>query len=234
MYGFVITTAGQGMLARGAAGEPLTMTGVQVGKGIVESESAAKALTALLDPVAAATSTEPAVSGSQLSMIVEYRNDSNGGLETGFALSEFGIFARVGDDSPVLLYYASLGDSPQTVQPESAGLDVHRFPVAIAVTGEVTVTLGYPAGAFVTADELEGFAHLDSGGKLARDEIPDIDCGVWDIDPVAEHNGTPTAHANLVVDGNNTAAVDTSTTLAEHMANPLAHQNLVIDGNAGK
>ena len=89
MYGFVVTTAGQGMLTRAAAGEALTLTGVQVGKGVAASREAALALTALIDPVANGTSTEPAVSGNQLSMIVEYRNDMNGGLEEGFDLSEF-------------------------------------------------------------------------------------------------------------------------------------------------
>ena len=234
MYGFVVTTAGLGMLAQAAAGETLIITGVQVGKGVVASRSAALALTALIDPVAAATSSEPVVAGGQLSLIVEYRNDMDGGLEAGFDLSEFGIFARVGSGSPALIYYASLGDSPQPVQAEAEGLDIHRFPVAIAVTGEVAVTLDYPAGAFVTADDLDGFAHLDGTGKLAQGEIPDIDCGVWDADPVAEHNATATAHASLTVDGNNVEAADTSATLEEHMANPLAHQNLVIDGNAGQ
>ena len=79
-----------------------------------------------------------------------------------------------------------------------------------------------------------GVADLDEDMKVPISEIPDIDCGVWDIDPVAEHNATAAAHANLVVDGNNMAAVDTSATLAEHIANPMAHQNLVIDGNAGQ
>lgn len=61
-----------------------------------------------------------------------------------------------------------------------------------------------------------------------------IDCGIWDTDPVDEHNATPLTHANLLVDGNNLEVVDTSTTLEEHIANPQAHQNLVIDGNAGQ
>ena len=186
MYGFVITTAGESMLARASAGETLTITGVQVGKGVVASAAAAKALTALVDFVANATSSEPAVSGSQLSMIVEYRNDLGGGLDEGFELSEFGIFASVGDDSAALLYYASLGDAPQPVQPESAGLDVHRFPVAVAVTGELTVTLDYPAGAFVSADELDGYipitqkgaaggvASLGRDGKVPEDMLPEM------------------------------------------------------------
>lgn len=196
MYGFVITTAGEGLLARASAGEGLTLTEVWVGKGAVESAEAAKALTALLDPVAKATSTTPAVAGGQISMLVEYRNDMGGGLEEGFTLSEFGVMAKVGDDAPALLYYAALGDRAQPVPPIAEGLDVHRFPVAIGVTGEVEVSLEYPAGVWVTHEELEealagidlsgyvkaaekgkpgGVATLGPDGKVPASELPKMD-----------------------------------------------------------
>ena len=196
MYGFIITTAGEGLLARASAGKGLTLTEVWVGKGTVESAAAAKALTALADPVAKATSTQPAVAGGQISMLVEYRNDLNGGLEEGFTLSEFGVMARVGDDAPTLLYYAALGDRAQPVPPIAEGLDVHRFPVAIGVTGEVAVSLDYPAGVWVTSEELEealagidlsgyvkaaekgkpgGVATLGPDGKVPASELPKMD-----------------------------------------------------------
>ena len=171
MYGFIITTAGEGLLARASAGEGLTLTEVWVGKGAVESAGAAKALTALLDPVAKATSTTPAVAGGQISMLVEYRNDMGGGLEEGFTLSEFGVMAKVGDDAPTLLYYAALGDRAQPVPPIAEGLDVHRFPVAVGVTGEVAVSLEYPAGVWVTHEELEeAMAGIDLSGYIKATE----------------------------------------------------------------
>ena len=171
MYGFIITTAGEGLLARASAGEGLTLTEVWVGKGAVESAAAAKALTALLDPVAQATSTQPEVAGGQLSMLVEYRNDMGGGLEEGFTLSEFGVMAKVGDDAPTLLYYAALGDRAQPVPPIAEGLDVHRFPVAVGVTGEVEVSLEYPAGVWVTHEELEeALAGIDLSGYIKATE----------------------------------------------------------------
>lgn len=171
MYGFIITTAGEGLLARASAGEGLTLTEVWVGKGAVESAGAAKALAALLDPVAKATSTTPAVAGGQISMLVEYRNDMGGGLEEGFTLSEFGVMAKVGDDAPTLLYYAALGDRAQPVPPIAEGLDVHRFPVAIGVTGEVEVSLEYPAGVWVTHEELEeAMAGIDLSGYIKATE----------------------------------------------------------------
>ena len=158
------------MLARASAGETLTLTGVKAGSGAVSSETAAKALTGLVSVECDGTSSEPAVSGGQISMIVEIRNDVEGGLDTGFLMSEFGIFAQVGDDQPALLYYAALGDGrAQQVLPLSEGLDIHRFPVAIAVTGEIAVTLGYPAGAFVTQEELEAaLAQLDMSGFVQK------------------------------------------------------------------
>ena len=171
MYGFIITTAGEGLLARASAGEGLTLTEVWVGKGAVESAGAAKALTALLAPEAKATSTTPAVAGGQISMLVEYRNDMGGGLEEGFTLSEFGVMAKVGDDAPTLLYYAALGDRAQPVPPIAEGLDVHRFPVAIGVTGEVEVSLEYPAGVWVTHEELEeALAGIDLSGYIKATE----------------------------------------------------------------
>lgn len=196
MYGFIITTAGEGLLARAAAGEGLTLTEVWVGKGAVESAAAAKALTTLLDPVAKTTSTQPAVAGGQISMLVEYRNDMGGGLEEGFTLSEFGVMVRAGDDAPTLLYYAALGDRAQPVPPIAEGLDVHRFPVAIGVTGEVEVSLEYPAGVWVTHEELEeamagsdlsgyikatekgkpgGVATLGPDGKVPAGQLPKMD-----------------------------------------------------------
>ena len=171
MYGFIITTAGEGLLARAAAGETLALTEVWVGRGVVEGVEAAKALTALLDPVAQATSTQPEVAGGQLSMLVEYRNDMGGGLEEGFTLSEFGVMAKVGDDAPTLLYYAALGDRAQPVPPIAEGLDVHRFPVAVGVTGEVAVSLEYPAGVWVTHEELEeAMAGIDLSGYIKATE----------------------------------------------------------------
>lgn len=79
--------------------------------------------------------------------------------------------------------------------------------------------------------ELAKKASLDESGKLASSMIPDIDCGIWDNDPIAQHNASAMAHQNMVIDGNNTAGADGSETLEAHMINSLAHQNMVIDGN---
>ena len=207
MFGFIVTTAGENMLARASAGETLTLTGVKAGSGTVSSETAAKALTGLVSVECDGTSSAPAVSGGQVSMIVEIRNDVEGGLDIGFLLSEFGVFAKVGDDQPALLYYAALGDGrAQQVLPLSEGLDIHRFPVAIAVTGEIAVTLGYPAGAFVTQEELEAaLAQLDMSGFVQKAGDTMTGPLVLPGDPTASLQAAPKQYIDSVASTLNTA-----------------------------
>jgi len=195
------------MLARASAGETLTLTGVKAGSGTVSSETAAKALTGLVSVECDGTSSAPAVSGGQVSMIVEIRNDVEGGLDIGFLLSEFGVFAKVGDDQPALLYYAALGDGrAQQVLPLSEGLDIHRFPVAIAVTGEIAVTLGYPAGAFVTQEELEAaLAQLDMSGFVQKAGDTMTGPLVLPGDPTASLQAAPKQYVDSVASTLNTA-----------------------------
>ena len=56
-YGFVITEAGNNMLANMVAGDKLTITKVVMDKGTAESANAARQLTAPIDPGPNGTST---------------------------------------------------------------------------------------------------------------------------------------------------------------------------------
>lgn len=151
-YGFIITVDGQKLLAKRVAGEKIEITRVMVGKGNVQEGQSPVYFTDLVEPVAQATSTSPIVKENIVSFIVEYRSDLNGGLKEGFWIKEFGIFAK-DDEKEILLYYATLGDFPQYVTAYKNGaLDVRRYPVSIAISDGVKVTLNYPANAFVTEE----------------------------------------------------------------------------------
>ena len=95
-----------------------------------------------------------------------------------------------------------------------------------------------PNGADAGLSQQHGYNYLmeqvNAAQRACNEMSEHVDGGEWDMDPVTEHDADETAHINLVVDGNNTDAADTSTTLEEHLSNPNAHQNLTIDGNAGK
>ena len=97
------------MLTGLLAGDTLTITRCMVGSGQPQEGVSPYTLTDLVPPVAQATSTAPIVHGNQVDLTVSYRNDLNGGLENGFYLSEFGVFARGKDGAEVMIYYAFLG-----------------------------------------------------------------------------------------------------------------------------
>ena len=113
--GFVITQAGKKLLAELVIIGELNITRVMVGKGELPQGQSPEYFTDLIEPVTQATSSIPVVKNGVISFIVEYRNDLNGGLQEGFWLKEFGVFAKDGENE-ILLYYASLGEYPQYVE----------------------------------------------------------------------------------------------------------------------
>ena len=171
------------------AGDTLTITRCMVGTGQVPAETQPTALTDLVAPIAQATSTQPLVHGQQVDFTIEYRNDLQGGLESGFYLREFGVFARAKDGADVMIYYGNLGDYPQWVQPYTQGaVEVRRFPVAIGVSNAPTVILEYNADAFMTAEDVSAYCttvilpqFLDEARRL-----------------IAQHNTDKAAHPSIL------------------------------------
>lgn len=153
--GFTITKQGWHLLAKLLAGDKLEISKIMVGSGKVPEGVNPGEITELVRPVALATSTVPQVADKQVSFIVEYRNDLNGGLAEGFWLNEFGVYANDPDEGEVLLYYATMGDYPQYVAAYNGqAVDVRRYPVVIALSECYNVELKPPAGAWVTFEEL--------------------------------------------------------------------------------
>lgn len=189
MYGFIIPAKGMELLTGLLAGETLTITRCMVGTGQVPAETQPTALTDLVAPIAQATSTQPLVHGQQVDFTIEYRNDLHGGLESGFYLREFGVFARAKDGADVMIYYGNLGDYPQWVQPYTQGaVEVRRFPVAIGVSNAPTVILEYNADAFMTAEDVSAYCttvilpqFLDEARRL-----------------IAQHNTDKAAHPSIL------------------------------------
>lgn len=189
MYGFIIPAKGMELLTGLLAGDTLTITRCMVGTGQVPAETQPTALTDLVAPIAQATSTQPLVHGKQVDFTIQYRNDLHGGLENGFYLREFGVFARAKDGAEVMIYYGNLGDYPQWVQPYTQGaVEVRSFPVAIGVSNAPTVILEYNADAFMTAEDVADYCtivilpqFLDEARRL-----------------IAEHNADPAAHPYLL------------------------------------
>ena len=186
-YGFMITVEGRKLLAKLVAGSQLEITRVMVGSGDVEEGQSPAYFTDLVQPVAQATSTLPVAKEDTVSFVVEYRSDLNGGLEEGFWLKEFGVFARDGEEE-ILLYYATLGDFPQYVTAYKKGaVDIRRYPVSIAISDSVEVVLAYPALAFMTSEEVKNF--------LTVNLLPAFLVDVQEL--IDKHNDNEEAHPKL-------------------------------------
>lgn len=157
-YGFAITDKGRHLIAKLVAGKQLELSRIMVGSGSCPDNTKPRTLTNLINPVAAATSTIPVYDGASVQMIVEYRSNLNGGLDHGFWLREFGIYANDPDEGEVLIYYGSLGDYPQWVSAASTtGVDVRRFPVTIVIGDDSGVAVNYSCEAWITAEDLDAY-----------------------------------------------------------------------------
>jgi len=155
-YGGTITAEGRNLITSLIAGETIEFTRIVVGSGKMPDDVEPIDMKALVNPIAEATSTIPTVENNVLSMVVEYRNDMNGGLEHGFWLSEFAIFAKTEKSEEIMLYYATLGDSPQPVNAyQDNRIDIRRYPVSIALEVDADVQVTYNPGAFITAKEAQ-------------------------------------------------------------------------------
>ena len=155
-YGGTITVKGRDLITSLIAGETIEFTRIVVGSGEMPEGVEPIDMEDLVNPVAEATSTVPTVENGALSMVVEYRSDMNGGLKTGFWLDEFGIYAKTENSEEILLYYATLGDSPQPVNAyQDNRIDIRRYPVTIALEVDADIQVTYNPGAFITATEAE-------------------------------------------------------------------------------
>lgn len=193
-YGFTVTKKGRDLIAKLTAGKQLALSRIMVGEGVCPDDQDPKLLTDLVQPVASGTSTVPTYEEAAVKMIVEYRSDLNGGLDHGFWLSEFGVYAFDPDDGEVLIYYGCLGGYPQWVSAASAtGVDVRRFPVCIIIGEDSGVTVDYNCEAWMTAEDVEEYCKVTILPEFLRD-VERL---------IAEHDLNPEAHQsirNLITD----------------------------------
>ena len=155
-YGGTVTVKGRDLITSLIAGATIELTRIVVGSGKMSEGVEPIDMETLVNHIAEATSTVPVVENNVLSMVVEYRNDMNGGLKEGFWLNEFGIFAKTENSEEILLYYATLGDSPQPVNAyQDNRYDIRRYPVTIALLIDADVQITYTPGAFITASEAQ-------------------------------------------------------------------------------
>lgn len=188
-YSFAVTDAGRYLIARLLTGGTMHITKVMVGSGRIPDGVRPSSVTELFDTVAQATSNEPRCEDGIAYMTIEYNNSLNGGLEEGFWLNEFGIWAMDPVVGEVLFAYGTLGDYPQYVAPfnSARGVDVRRFPVAIAIGENVGMVVDYKTSLWLTAEDLLDYYNLTIKPMV----LAEID------DKIEAHNRDPEAHFGM-------------------------------------
>lgn len=173
-YGGTITVAGRNLITSLVAGETIQFTRIMVGSGALPEGVEPIDMTDLVMPVAEGTSTTPVQDGGTVYMTVEYRSDLNGGLKQGFWLREFGVYAKTTETDEILLYYATLGDSPQPVNPLKDGrVDIRRYPISISLALDLDVQVMYNPGAFVSSADAQKIIE-----QMVNEKIKCVSCSV--------------------------------------------------------
>ena len=227
-----LTNAGQALQTKVQAGATLTFTRIALGDGQLNGQPISP-LTALISQKASVEVDSVRVVNTSTAQVAGFF--SNADISTGFWWRETGVFAQDPDAGEILYGYTNAGDAGDYIPTvEDTRIEKYIY-CSIAVANANTVNITIPSSdTYIPISDKGvpgGVATLDTTGKLEKSQIPNIDCGIWDVDPVAAHNATPYTHSVMLVDGNNFDPVDNSTTLEEHIQNPNAHQNLVVDGN---
>ena len=161
-YGAAVTAKGLQLIAKIIATKAsLTLVKVMMGSGTLPEGTYIGDMEDLVEPVAAGTVSEPVYKGSTVEMTVEYRSDMNGGLQEGFVIREFGIFAKdpdAGDGGEVMILYGNLSKYPQYIAPYTGGgLDIRRYPVSITVAEGTTVILDGLPSVVMTLDDIKDY-----------------------------------------------------------------------------
>ena len=187
-YGFVVTDDGRELIAKLVAGKQLMLTKIMVGSGSIPDGTKPTEMKNLSEPVAAGTSTAPVYDGVNVQMTIEYRSDLNGGLDHGFWLREFGVFAYDPDKGEIMMCYGTLGDYPQYVSAMSkTGVDVRRFPVCIVIGEDLDLSVDYKCEAWITLEDLEQYCAVTVLPQFAEKAKELID----------QHNSSVDAHPAL-------------------------------------
>ena len=156
-YGYKITTHGRRLLAALLdTGQPLKLTRVAVGSGLIDQDEDLAKVHTLVHYTADATITDRRHEEDRLFLTVRYSNQEHPEVGT-FTLSEFMVWAEdpeTGQETDFL--YATLGDYRQPVPAYSANFpaSVWSFPLVLVVSGELEVIVTASPG-LVTSEDLQ-------------------------------------------------------------------------------
>lgn len=182
-YGFKPTTNGRALIAAcGALEQPLKLTRVTFGSGLVSEGTNLADQHQLVTPVADGTIGERMHENDRLYLSVQYDNSKHPEQEA-FNLAEFIIYAMHPEtQTETDVAYATLGDYQQPVPAYSADLpaSIFSFPMVLVVSDEIEVFIAAAPGV-VTHNDLQQLLNEGVIG-ISKQEIT-IPTEGWSSDP---------------------------------------------------
>lgn len=213
----VITNKGRALLAKLVAGEdPLTFTKASSGNGNHPEGEDLETKTALTSAQQDFNISEFTRSGATLSLKFTITNNPGVPLQTGYNITEIGIFANDPDEGEILYSIITAKTGKEDFLPAYDG----ETPISIGMTyittlsSGLTVTLEFSPDNYITYSELiyelesrsgvpNGFATLDSGGRIPYSQLPETAIeykGLWNAATNTPHleNGVGT-HGDMYI-----------------------------------
>lgn len=138
-----------------AEGGNFEITRVAIGSGKPGQGDDPAQFAALVEERAPATSTKVRRAGCEVAFAVEYRSELAPELDKPFQINELAVYAKGVEGETVLALYVDFSDCPDTAVPLEYGGCVRRWPINITIGPDATVSLAYPAGAWMTHEEAE-------------------------------------------------------------------------------
>lgn len=236
-FNMTLTAKGAELLAKCIAGQELRFSAVCMGDGMTSTPFADMTALVSLKNRLSISKISRKDTAATLRAILSFAD-----IAEGYHWRELGLYAGdVETGAEVLYAYGNAGDKSDWIPAGGATtLDEKKINVTAVTASAANVTAVIDGSLiYATQDDLDRKADRDLGNvdaevfaQLVAAAESNIDCGLFDeLAAVAAHDGTPDAHAAMLVDGNAAAPVGTAETLEEHMIDPAAHQNIVLDGN---
>lgn len=115
-----ITNSGQTMLARSLNGETLSFTGIKIGTGILPESTDLLGLTALINPCLSISTIKvyrpsdrnPGLASNQIVIQAQYNNQT---FTEAKAITEYGIYAKIGEEEEKLYAYINASELPDNI-----------------------------------------------------------------------------------------------------------------------
>lgn len=149
-----ITNAGMAAInALVGSSAALTITRAEVGDGVVDSDTAARQLTALINKTGDALISQIREEDEMRVVTVQI---SNADLTSGISIAEVGLYCIDPDDpnAEIMFYYATFGANPDWVAPNSVAQYTRMYDFGFSVGLVDSVEAVISPGALVTEDEL--------------------------------------------------------------------------------